>query len=155
MSGFEAHPLSDLTIAEGKVIWRSGRNRGAEYLVTPPVSIAAKDGFHETSTNDVVYTFRLNCAPDQTWIQFFKRHNEKNDASIDNDNLYLRCIPANLEGRYQLVKGAIDQANRLYPEFRTLLSARVAELDVKRQQEADAQTARTTAVTDQFGNLPL
>ncbi len=69
--------------------------------------------------------------------------------------MYLRCIPANLEGRYQTAKDAISQTNRSYAEHKALLTTKVAELDIEREQMAKAQSARSLAVKEQFTNLQL
>jgi len=155
MPSFQDHPLAELTVRSGKLMRQSPHGHEAEYLVTQPVQIATKKDFFETGSTDVVYRFELNERPDGTWLEIFAKVLAPLNALIDRSELQFACIPANLEGRYNRVKEAIAQTNRLYAEHKALLINKVAELDVERQQEAQVQATRSATVKDQFTKLDL
>jgi hypothetical protein len=155
MPRFEDHPLGRLTVKDGK-IQLIGSTASAEYLGTPEVRVIAKESLHESDgSTDVSYVFRLNCHPDFTWTDIFQNVRETDGVVVDRDYLHLRCIPANLQGRYRTVKDVISQTNRLYAEHEALLTEKVIQLNVQREQRAKAQSARTAAVNEQFADLEV
>jgi hypothetical protein len=155
MPTFQDHPLAQLTVREGKLMYQTRQGRETEYLMTQPIQITAKKDLFETGSTDVLYRFDLNESPDGTWLGIFRKVLAPLNALIDRSELQFECIPANLEGRYNRIKEAIAETNRLYAEHKALLTNKVAELDVQRQQEAEVQAGRTAAVKDQFTKLNL
>jgi hypothetical protein len=60
-----------------------------------------------------------------------------------------------LEGRYQTARDAVSQTNRLYAEHKTLLTDKVADLDVQRSADEKAKQNRSKVVKEQFEKLKL
>ena len=155
MPRFEDHPVGRLTVKDGK-LYLIGTSASDEYLITPAVCVVANESLQESEgSTEVSYVFRLNCQPDSTWTNIFQKVRRNEDAVVDRDYVYLRCIPANLQGRYQTLKDVISQANRSYAEHKALLTDKVTHLDVERQQRAKAQSARKAVVNEQFANLEI
>lgn len=150
------HPLNELTVEDGKLVRRDPHvGRNSAYLETPRIEVTAKRQARELGSNDVCYTFDLNATPDATWIEIFLVHRGDTQAIINGDQLELRCIPANLEGRYNKTKEAIVQTNNGYETHKAALTTKVAELDVQRQRETASRATHSATVQNQFDKLQL
>jgi hypothetical protein len=149
------HPLNELTVQDGNLIRRDPARGNSEYLDTPRIQVTAKKLATEMGSNEVHYAFDLNASTDATWVEIFLLHRGDTLAIIHGAKLEFRCIPANLESRYNRIKEAIVQTNDAYEAHKAALTTKVAELDVQRQHAAEAQAAHAAVVRDQFDKLQL
>jgi hypothetical protein len=160
-----AHPLSRLSVREGRILHGTTPENEREYMATPEVTISAKKEAR-TAADGVrtAFIFQLSHAPDNLWLELFNRNiaelppgilRSEVKVEVESDQLTLSCLPSHLERIYAFVKSTVAVTNTDYAVEKTELACQLETQGQTAEIEGLPEKNKIEAAKKQFENLQL